>query len=1130
MQRLADALVLSPSDLTAHLACEHLTELNRAVVRGELARPFREDPHAQLIAEHGDRHEQAYLAFLEAQGEGVVRIGQPRDRSLEALQERARDTEEAMRAGARIVFQAALFDGRRRGHADFLERVDGIPTELGDWGYEVVDTKLARSAKPSHVLQLCAYSTHVARIQGRDPERAHLVLGDGTRESFVLRELAAVHRRAEARLGEVLAGAPRVTYPEPVPHCQVCDWARRCHAQRRADDHLSFVANSSRLQREKLVSAAITTTQALADAPPAPPPPKFTPESYGTLHVQAELQVRTRDSGELQRRDLGPEPGRGYARLPGPDDADVFFDLEGDPYVHGGLEYLWGYSLRGADGAWAYTADWAHDPGEERRRFEAFVDLVRDRHERHPGLHVFHYAHHEESTLKRLAQHHATREDAVDQLLRAGVLVDLFAVLRQAMQVGQESYSIKAIEPFYGFDRASGVREGGGSIVAYERWLETGEDEILEELAHYNREDVESTRELRDWLLACRTAAEARGVEFAPAPPEQPRDRPAWWDEHVKRHEALLAGLPEDPEHDDADGRERRLLAALLGYHARERKPQWWRYFALTKLSSFELIEERDAIGELAADPSRAPVQLTAKSQGLWLRFPQQEHRLERGEVVDPATGEGAGEIVDFDADGRGVLLKRTPKVAQAPLPRALIAGVGREPRAQREALWALADEVLAGGRSLAAARSVVRREAPEVGALLPLAGTPTEADLVALVRALEGAHLPVQGPPGSGKTYLGARLIVALLEAGWRIGVAAQSHKAIHNLLREVEAVAVERRVELRGFHKCSGPGSSLESEHGLIESKDDNGKAEGGGFNLVSGTSYLFARQGMRDRPLDLLVVDEAGQVALADAVAMSTAARRVAFLGDPQQLPQVTQAAHPAGSGGSVLEHLLAGAPVVAPDRGAFLDRTRRMHPDITAFVSEAFYAGELGSAPGLERRRVDAPGGALRGAGLRFLPVRHRGNAQAAPEEAEAVAAACRDLLAGGTVHGTDERPARALLPEDILVVAPYNLAVRCLAAAVPPGVRVGTVDRFQGQQAPVVFWAMTSSTGEDVPRGLEFLFSLNRLNVAISRAQCLAVLVASPRLLDAQAARVEQLPLLNAACRLVERAEVVPDGV
>jgi superfamily I DNA and/or RNA helicase len=255
------------------------------------------------------------------------------------------------------------------------------------------------------------------------------------------------------------------------------------------------------------------------------------------------------------------------------------------------------------------------------------------------------------------------------------------------------------------------------------------------------------------------------------------------------------------------------------------------------------------------------------------------------------------------------------------------------------------------------------------------------------------------------------------------------------------------------------------------------------------------LFARAELRNK-FRLLFVDEAGQFALANAAAPALAAENIVLLGDPQQLPQVTQASHPANAGASVLEHLLDGASTIPPGRGVLLTESWRMHPDVCAFVSERSYDCKLRSREAFARRRIHARVGAIRGAGLRSLTVAHEGRSQASPEEAAVIAAACQALLADSTVTD-DEDMTRALTPADILVVAPYNLAVSMIGAHVPEGVRVGTVDRFQGQEAPVVFYAMTCSSGDDVPRGIDFLFNQNRLNVAISRAQCIAMLVHSP---------------------------------
>ncbi len=287
-----------------------------------------------------------------------------------------------------------------------------------------------------------------------------------------------------------------------------------------------------------------------------------------------------------------------------------------------------------------------------------------------------------------------------------------------------------------------------------------------------------------------------------------------------------------------------------------------------------------------------------------------------------------------------------------------------------------------------------------------------------------------------------------------------------------------------------------------------------------LVAGTAWLFADARFDGGVLiDTLVIDEAGQVALADALAMGTAARNLILLGDPSQLAQVSQGTHPEGVGASVLEHLLGDHLTVPPDMGIFLDRTRRMHPDVCRFVSEIVYDNRLVGLPSLAAQKTAF------GTGLRFLPVEHAGNVAAAPEEAERVAREIRAMLGGSWTNRDGET--RPLTETDFMVVAPYNMQVRLLRrtlqAAGLGDVPVGTVDKFQGREAPVVFYSMATSSAEDVPRTLDFLFSRNRLNVAVSRAMCLACIVASPRLLESRARTIEQMRLINALCRFAEMA-------
>jgi uncharacterized protein len=1106
MQRNGGQLLFSPSDLNHFLECEHLTALDLAVACGELVRPALNDPQRELIARKGDEHEAQYLASLRAgRTVSTVELG---DAAWD-LERGAADTLAAMRSGVDVVYQAVFLDSSGwRGFADFLERVD-TPSELGDFSYEVADTKLARHSKPYFILQLCFYSEQLARVQGFEPEWMHLLLGHGERESFRPHEFMPYYRRVRARFLDFVAAAPE-TYPLPVPHCSICDFRELCEAVWERDDHLTRVANMRRDQIERLASTGVTTLEQLGEATDEQRPRPMQPSTFATLREQAELQLQHRRTGVHVKRLLPPEPLRGFALLPQPSPGDLFFDIEGDPFWEPsrGLEYLWGV-VEQEDGTPRFRAWWAHHRPQERKALEDFVDFVHERLRLDPNLHVYHYASYEPSALKRLMGEYGTREDEIDDLLRREIFVDLYKVVRQALRHSHPNYSLKSVEEFY-FAREAELRAGDDSILLYERWREERDDRILREIADYNEEDCVSTLELREWLLGLRGEAEA---EFAQPIPWKPHKDP--WDEPEETAETdalrsrLLAGLDEDPAALEGEARSQWLAAQLLGYHRREAKPVWWAFFDRLGKTAEELERDRDSIGGL--EPAGPPVG-SGRSLVYPFTFPAQQHKLGPGDdVSDPLTGSGAGTIEELDEEAGTLRLRRGPILEETPLPRSLIPGGAYNTKVQQAALRRLGGAIADGDLRYAAAQALLRRDLPRVPGHAQLPQDDPEAAR-RLVSQLDDSYLVVQGPPGSGKTWLGARLIVSLIAERRRVGVAATSHKAIHNLLREVERIAPEEGVEFRGLKK----GSKYEGP--FIETSDNQQRFSEPDEDvlLLGGTSWLFAREEM-EGVVDTLFVDEAGQVSLADALAMATCARNLVLLGDPQQLAQVSQGTHPEGAAASALEHVLAGEDTIPPERGLFLGFTWRMHPDVSRFVSEMSYEGRLQSAQGCAYQ------GTAFGTGIRFIPVAHVGNRQSSREEADAIAAEIARMT-GGDYTDMNGR-VRPLRHDDFMVVAPYNAQVRCLRAALPASLPVGTVDKFQGQEAAVVFFSLATSSGDDVPRNLEFLFSRNRLNVAISRARCLAVLVASPRLLEIRCRTVEQMRLVSALCRLVELAEM-----
>ena len=1086
-------LRLSPSDLSAHLACPHLTTLSLEVTRGRRERPHVDDTHLDLILRKGREHEAAYLSRLEREERSIVRIPTYDDEGFDADVARRLTGEAVRERAADVVYQPYLEseDGRWHGFADFLEK-----TSAGT--YEPVDTKLARSAKPAHVLQLLFYAEQVERLQGAPVERVHVENGRGERESFRVAELRAYYRRVRERF---LASLERddETYPWPCGHCGICDFRHVCRAKLEADDHLVLVAGMRRGWAETLEAGGVETLAQLGSLPTAGSgaPHGLRPESFEKVRHQAELQLRGRETGMHLYELLPDVVERGFRLLPEPDFGDVWLDLEGHPFYDTarGLEFLFGFCYRDETGEVRYEALWARDRDGERAVFERFVDWVVERRRRHPLLHVYHYAAYERTALTRLMGEHGTREREVDDFLRQEVLVDLYRIVRQSLRASTSSYSIKAIEALYGFERKAGVKGGDDAVVAFETWLETGDESLLRDVERYNEEDCRSTFELHEWLLSIRPSDR---------PWRAPPDERPLSEETIERDEEraalrdrLLAGTEE--------GEPRRLLAHLVEYHQREARPQWWAWFRWPQLDDDELIADRTALGGLRWDG--VPPELEGRSHAFRMSFRPQEHKIS-GEGFDPVTRQRFRARVDDDTGVVTVL--RGVDRADEPLPAALTPGRPLGDAVKRDALMRFALPYADGVDAYPALTAVLERRPPDVR---------LDLEPVGAALSLEESYLFVQGPPGSGKTWQGARMAIALMRAGKRVGVTSLSHKAIHNFLR-----AVQHEADRQGFAFAGAKRGEPETETGfesrcMVTSKDGDVCADPA-FQLVAGTAWAFSREAVdihaAERPLDVLFVDEAGQLALADVLAVGTAARSLVLLGDPNQLPQVSQGSHPEGSGLSVLEHLLGDHETVPPERGLFLAETWRLRPELCAFTSDAYYDGRLDHAKVTERRSL------ARGNGARWIPVSHEGHGQSSEEEARAIAASVAELL--GTAFTDEDGATRPIEASDILVVAPYNAQVRMLRSRLPGGVAVGTVDKFQGQQAPVVFVSMASSTSEEAPRGIGFAFDPNRFNVATSRAQCRAVLVCAPALLDADCATVAQMRLVSAVCRFVEVAE------
>ncbi|WP_030528937.1 TM0106 family RecB-like putative nuclease [Phycicoccus jejuensis] len=1163
-------LVLSASDLRTASQCEFALVVGLDVVRGQ--REAVEDPDDAMlrrVSQLGDQHENAELRRLHALHRGRVRQLPSPAYTPAGLAAAMDATLEALASDAAVLSQATLFDGSFVGRADFLERSDA--------GWVVSDTKLARHENVPALLQVAAYAALLEGAGVPVAPVARLVLGDGEVRDVPLGDVLSVYRVRRARLEQLLtdhlAGDGPARWGDE--RWLACGRCATCTPEVEASRDLLLVAGMRGPTRARLHEAGVHTVEELATR--TEPVPDVRPPQLERLVAQARLQLR---------QDADPEGAVSYElvdtealrRMPPPDPGDVFFDFEGDPLWHErgsadwGLEYLFGM-VEVDTGEQEFRPFWAHDRAGEKQALIDFVQHVTQRRRRFPGLHVYHYAPYETSALLRLAARHGVCEDEVDQLLRDGVFVDLYAVVRAALRVSQRSYSIKKLEPLYMDEREEDVQGGAESIVAYHEYEQALVDGRLDEaaqrlksIADYNEKDCESTYLLREWLLARRR--EVWGDAPTP-PPEQVEEAPV-----SDRRRAALELEAAVRAHVDgvvaADRSAEQQGVALVGsavlFHAREDKPKWQEHFERLRLPISEwrsaegvfVVDDVEVVDDwhrpprarkarrrlrLHGEPTRnlplpvgakvAAVYATPTPEGVTAGVHDAHGASGSGLTVcaaeDSLTASGwVRQVLEVEETQPGPSPHEVGPVALVPSDHVMTASID-------DALAEVAERVRPDGRlPTSAGADLLLRRPPRLrgGAPLPVADGPggyVDAITTAL-RQMDDSCLAVQGPPGTGKTYVGSHVIARLVAQGWAVGVTAQSHAAVENVLTTLVASAgvPADQVGKAGARSADPPWTALEKADDLARFAAEH-RAAGRGY-VVGGTAWDLTNTKRVGRgELDLLVIDEAGQFSLAKALAVSVAAQRLLLLGDPQQLPGVTTGVHAEPVDTAALVWLAGGASVLPAELGYFLATTWRMHPALTARVSDLAYEGRLVSNAEVTAGRV------LEGVepGLHVRLVEHRDNSTHSPEEADAVVDLVRDLLgrewtdpgardADGTPVGS-----RPLAQHDVVVITPYNAQVtllrRVLDDAGLPDVAVGTVDRFQGQEAAVAILSMAASSHSDVSRGMGFLLDRHRLNVAVSRGQHSAFVVRSRVLTDFSPRSADELVALGAFLRLCEAA-------
>lgn len=1110
---------LSATDLSNHLSCRHLTELNRKAAKGEIEKPHWTDPQLEILIERGRDHEKAYVSFLEAKGLNIVNL---QGRS-------SLSTVDAMTAGADVIVQAPLDHEQWTGYADILLKVPG-KSKFGDWIYEVQDTKLAQNTKAGTILQLCLYSDLLAELQGAAPEKFHVIkpstktlpAGNFETESYRFDDFKAYYRLTKKNFEQTMNGPTVETYPEPAEHCGICRWWKVCDTRRHSDDYISLVAGIRSAQIEELKSQGVRKLEAFAQLEKVAEPKRGNIETYLRRQQQAKIQLEGKVKNQLVHNALPIEAGRGLNRLPEPDKGDIYFDIEGDAYyAEGSLEYILGYAYKGDDGELIYKNQWSKNRMEEKKAFNDFMQFVVERWKRFPNMYIYHFAPYEPTAIKRLARVHASYEKEVDDLLRAERFIDLHAAFKEALLASVESYSLKALELFTKYTRKVELIDAGRARKKVEVALELNDPslltpELIKTTEDYNEDDCRATHALHEWLEEIRNkmGGFVRPEQKSGDATDEVQQQDAW---SAAIFNSLISSLPEHRTAWTEEHKVKWLLAHQIDYFRREDKSAWWEFFRVHELEPDELITERKGltglrfIGELPK---------TGRERNVThrYRYPSQEHSFDEGDELWEVKGEKIGSVKAISIENYTIDIKKTATAANLH-PVSIHISDRISPGNLATSIMELAKDVDENGLSHTmsnrAAKDLLMKRKPLLKDYDLIDDDDVVKKAIHMALHLDRSYLAIQGPPGSGKTYTGAKMIIDLHKQGKKIGITAISHKVIRNLIDKIIELSREENIQIDFVHKVSE--KSIEAPDSIIEVTESKKVIEAlGEGKIAGGTAWLWAEPNSVEK-LDYLFIDEAGQMSLSHALAASRAAYNLVLLGDPQQLEQPQKGAHPEGSDVAALTYLLDGHATISEDKGLFLGVTRRLHPAICEFTSEIYYEGKLSSLPGLEKQLV-LNTGTFDGAGLIYVPVEHRGNSNKSTEEIDVVAGFVSKLMKGSWTNSKDET--RPLTKEDILIVAPYNAQVSALLERLP-GMRIGTVDKFQGQEAPIVIYSMTSSSQEDAPRGMSFLFSPNRLNVATSRAKSVCILVAAPRLLEPDCKTIDQMRWANGLCRYVE---------
>lgn len=1132
-------LIFSPSDLMKFMDSPFQTWMNRYKLEFPNSKDAnlkdKQDEMQNLLSKEGEDYEQIVCEKIcEDKTINYQWINKSKDRK-KSLEETLR----CMKDGVDVIFQARLERENFAGYADILFKKKG-KSKLGNYYYSPWDVKLAKSIKAKYALQLCCYSEMLESIQGEIPEiYAGLILGDSSRHELRVADYKYYYQNLKKSFLKQQTEFNPDEMPDPAKFANHGEWSDFAKQHLENIDHLSRVARITKNQIKVLESQKIKTMTELAQLDVSKVfITKIQPKTLEQIQDQALLQVNSKDKKIPEYRVLHPDPERprtGLALLPPQSKNDVFFDMEGYPLVDGGLEYLFGscYYDKGQFKKVKFKSFWGHNPAEEKKSLEDFIDWVYKLWKEDPEMHIYHYANYEKAAINKLMNRYGSREREIDELYENDVFVDLYEVVRNGIRIGEPSYSIKNVEHLYRPKRKNDVSDAQTSIIYYHRWLKLKDknnpeaQKLLTSIEDYNKDDCESTEELANFLRKIQQEAHIQWLDKIHFLDHEK-------DSKYKTYSNQAEELREEILQQYSGIEEMETLAWVIEFQSREQRPKNWLKHQRLNMTSLELFEDSDCL---------AWVKITKKEfKGKKYEYvasydANQETKIKNGSecIVQGKSEEARNNlpkvtISEIDYEKGIIIFASEESINQNQIN--LIPHDFMRPYPIRGAIFEVVKSFHDGKPASKALEDFIYHRPPKIKNGNKKSVVDPKKDIIQelkrVVSNMDDTCLNIQGPPGAGKTYSSASVILDLVSKGYKIGITSNSHKAIINVIEKI--LELNKDPELK-ILRAQRERDEIDKPPFVVW-EGDNAVASNmiEDYQIICGSAWLFSRANMKGK-LNYLFIDEAGQFSLAYLVAVSRSTKNLVLMGDQQQLEQPTQGVHPGKSGQSCLQYFLQGKATIPADMGVFLPETWRMHPEINKVVSEMVYENKLKTVDYTKNRVVKLKDTSTKyiqkEAGLIFIDSPHFGNTQMSTEEGEVIQNIIKDLI-GRKLTDKNGNVTKKITERDILLVAPYNLQVHHLKKVLGDKFKIASVDKFQGQEAPITIISMCTSTFEEsgARRGLDFVLSTNRLNVAISRSESLSIVVGAEELSLTPVKTLEQMKLVNFYCRIILNKETV----